>query len=276
MKRRTIRKAVIEALKRSGKPLTSKEIYEFIVKHDLYRFNAESPRNIVNIQIRRHCEGIDFPSAHPDKDFQILLDGKYWIKDFDVPGEQHTIFKAAKILKAESEVLKDIVSELKAIHVKHNQAFKLQMLNQLKQIHPKTFELFAKRLLEVYGFGDMEVTNYSKDGGIDGFGKLKVGLTYLNVAVQCKRWAKNSVSRTEIDKFRGAIQGSFEQGIIFTTSTFSKEALDATRRSGAVPIILIDGSTMVDFMIEKKFGVESESIPVYINALDNALIDNEL
>lgn len=148
------------------------------------------------------------------------------------------------------------------------------MLNQLKQIHPKIFEVFAKRLLEVYGFVDMKVTNYSKDGGIDGYGKLKVGITYLNVAVQCKRWVKNSVSRTDIDKFRGAIQGSFEHGIIFTTSNFSREALNATRRSGAVPIILIDGSTMVDFMIEKKFGVESEFIPVYINALDNALTDD--
>ena len=97
----------------------------------------------------------------------------------------------------------------------------------------------------------------------------------MNVAFQCKRWSTNSVSRTEIDKFRGAIQGSFEQGIIFTTSSFSKDALNATRRNGAVPIILIDGGTLVDFMIEKKFGVESENIPVYINALDNALTEDE-
>ena len=118
----------------------------------------------------------------------------------------------------------------------------------------------------------MVVTKPGKDGGIDGNGKLKIGITYLHVAFQCKRW-KGNIGRTEIDKFRGAIQGEFEQGIFFTTSNFSKEALNVTRKSGAVPIILIDGDTLVDIMIERKFGVESESIPVYINALDRALTE---
>lgn len=83
----------------------------------------------------------------------------------------------------------------------------------------------------------------------------------------------NSVSRTEIDKFRGAIQGEFEQGIIFTTSKFTKDALSATRKPGAVPIILIDGDSLVEIMIEKRFGIEIENLPIYINALDNVLND---
>lgn len=276
MKRRTIREAAIEALKQSGKPLTSGDIYGYIIQHDLYRFNAENPLNIVNGEIRRHCVGIDFPTAKTDKDFQILIDGTYWIKDLQVPGQTSATIKSENIIRKESESLKTIVSELKAIHIRHNEAFKRQILNQLKEIPPRTFEVFAKRLLEGYGFIDMEVTAYVKDGGIDGHGKLKVGITYLNVAFQCKRWSTTSVSRTEIDKFRGAIQGSFEQGMIFTTSNFSKDALNATRRNGAVPIVLIDGSTLVDFMIEKKFGVESENIPVYINALDNVLAEDKL
>lgn len=48
-----------------------------------------------------------------------------------------------------------------------------------------------------------------------------MGITYLNVAFQCKRWKNTTIGRVEIDKFRGAIQGEFEQGIIFTTSNFS-------------------------------------------------------
>ena len=276
MKRRTIREAAIEALKRCGKPLSSREIYEYIIQNDLYRFNAENPLRIVNGEIRRHCVGIDFPTAKADKDFQILVDGRFWIKDFPIPDQSVDSIKSEQIVRKDSDDLKVIVSELMSIHVKHNEAFKRQILNQLKAIPPQTFEIFAKRLMEVYGFIDMSVTSYVKDGGIDGYGKLKVGITFLNVAFQCKRWSTNSVSRTEIDKFRGAIQGSFEQGIIFTTSNFSNEALNATRRNGAVPIILIDGGTIVDFMIEKKIGIESESIPVYINALDNALTDYEL
>lgn len=276
MKKRTIREAAIEALKRSGKPLPVNKIYDLIIEKDLYRFNAENPRNIVNGEIRRHCVGIEFPTAKTDKDFQILIDGTFWLKDVPVPCQTEYSYKSEIIVRKDADTLKNIFMELKGIHAIHNEAFKAQMLTQLKKISPQTFETFGKRLLEAYGFIDMEVTSYVKDGGLDGFGKLKVGITYLNVAFQCKRWTSNSVGRTEIDKFRGAIQGTHEQGIIFTTSSFSKEALNATRRSGAVPIILIDGITIVDFMIEKKFGVVAESMPVYINALDNVLTETEL
>ena len=269
MKKRTIREAAIEALKQNGKPLFAKDIYKFIIDKDLYRFNAEDPEHIVKVMIRRHCEGLDFPSSNQNKYFKILIDGKYWIKDTPIHGQSTSSLKAEVIVKKDSETLKSVVGELKMIHLKHIDSFKKQLLNQLKEIPAKTFETFAKRLLEIYGFQDMKVTSYSKDGGLDGYGKLKVGITYLNVAFQCKRWKTISVSRTEIDKFRGAIQGMYEQGIIFTTSNFSKDALNATRRNGAVPIILIDGVTLVDIMIEKKFGVTIENIPVYINSLDD-------
>ena len=117
----------------------------------------------------------------------------------------------------------------------------------------------------------MSVTQKSKDGGIDGFGKLKIGLAYMNVAFQCKRWNIGSVGRKEIDAFRGAIQGEYEQGIFFTTSSFTKEAMSCSIKHGAVPIILIDGKMIVDFMIEKQFGIEHENLPIYINALDQVL-----
>ena len=206
MKKRTIREAVIEALLRSGKPLITKDIFNFIIEHDLYRFNAENPEGIVKVEIRRHCEGVEFPTAKSNKYFKILLDGTYWIKDIPVPGQTITSQKSEIIVKKETENLKSVVTELKAIHSKHADTFKKLLLNQLKEIPAKTFETFAKRLLEVYGFHDMKVTSYTKDGGLDGFGKLKVGITFLNVAFQCKRWKTTSVSRTEIDKFRGAIQ----------------------------------------------------------------------
>jgi restriction system protein len=80
MKKRTIRQAAIEVLKRRGKPLSAKEIYSVIVEEDLYRFNAERPDNIVQVEIRRHCVGLDFPTARSDKYFQILVDGTYLVK----------------------------------------------------------------------------------------------------------------------------------------------------------------------------------------------------
>ena len=273
MKKRTIKEAVLEALKRANKALSVKEIYSLIIEQDLYRFNAEDPENIVKVEIRRHCEGIDFPTAKPNKFFQILKDGKYWIKDVLIPGVDKGSLESELLVRKDSQSLKGIVSELREIHTKHTIAFKQQILNQLKNVDPTTFEIFSRKLLEVYGFVEMVVTQPKKDGGLDGYGKLKIGITYLNVAFQSKRWKNNNVSRVEVDRFRGAIQGDYEQGIIFTTSSFSKDALNATVKKGAVPIILIDGSTLVDIMIQKRLGVDVEGMEVYVNALDRALTE---
>lgn len=122
----------------------------------------------------------------------------------------------------------------------------------------------------------MKVTQYSKDGGIDGHGKLKVGLAHLNVAFQCKRFNRTSIGRPEIDKFRGAIQGQFEQGLFFTTSQFAKGVEAFSFRPGAVPIILIDGEAIIDLMIEKQFGVQVEQLPIYSYALDLVFSENEV
>src|SRR5579859_250354 len=225
MKRRTIREAAKEALLRAGRPLSANAIYDLIIEQDLYRFNAENPAGIVKIEIRRHCEGVEFPTAKPAKYFQILKDGTYWIKDLAIPGQTEASRKSEIVIRKDSENLKSIVLELRQIHSKHSEAFKKIILNQLKEIDPQSFEYFGKKLLDIFGFSEVSVTKYVKDGGLDGFGKLKVGITFLNVAFQCKRWKSNTIGRTEIDKFRGAIQGEYEQGIIFTTSKFSRDAL---------------------------------------------------
>lgn len=254
--------------------MSVKDIYANIIELDYYRFRAENPQTIVQSEIRRHCEGVDFPTARPDKYYQILTDGRYWIKGVVIPGSPQAVAKLIKQADKEIVGVRDIVEELKSIHKKHEDAFKVLVLNQLKSIDPKAFEFFSKRLLEVYGFVDVNVTQYSKDGGIDGYGKLKVGMTFLNVAFQCKRWKNKTVGRPDVNQFRGDIQGEYEQGIIFTTSSFSPDALNATIKKGAVPVILIDGPTLIDVMIEKKFGIDYETMPVYINALDRVLTED--
>ena len=100
-------------------------------------------------------------------------------------------------------------------------AFRKKLLERLLSLTPAEFEHFAKRILVAYGFVDVHVTRVSKDGGIDGHGKLTLGLATLNAAFQCKRW-QGTVERQDVDRFRGAIQGEYEQGLFFTTSDFSK------------------------------------------------------
>jgi restriction system protein len=139
-------------------------------------------------------------------------------------------------------------------------SFRTGLLERLQELSPREFELFARKLLQAYGFADVCVTQLSSDGGIDGYGRLRLGLATMNVAFQCKRWQGN-VGRPEVDKFRGAIQGEFEQGVFFTTSDFTTAARDASLRAGAVPVILLNGESIVNLMIDKGLGVER--VPLY-------------
>lgn len=136
------------------------------------------------------------------------------------------------------------------IYDEYEEDFKSQLLDRFHELTPRQFEEFSKKLLQVYGFTNLNVTDVGPDGGIDGYGRLKIGLATMNVAFQCKRW-KGNVGRKEIQQFRGVIQGNFEQGIFFTTSDFTSHAKEVSFQKGAVPIILMNGNSIVDIMIEK-------------------------
>lgn len=153
------------------------------------------------------------------------------------------------------------------LYEQYESTFKRSLLARLQDLTPADFEHFARRLLEVDGFQDVKVTAVSKDGGLDGFGRLKVGLAMMSVAFQCKRW-QGPVGRPEVEKFRGAIQGEFEQGIFFTTSDFTREAREASIKKGAVPIVLLNGDAIANLMIQRDFGVVRRPLTLYVDALD--------
>jgi restriction system protein len=66
----TIVEALEAAMRDVGAPLSAKEAYGAIVAKSLYVFRAKDPQQIVLQQLRRHCLGIDAPSASPIKRFQ--------------------------------------------------------------------------------------------------------------------------------------------------------------------------------------------------------------
>jgi restriction system protein len=76
-----------------------------------------------------------------------------------------------------------------------------------------------------------------------------------------------------LDKFRGAIQGEYEQGIFLTTSDFTKAAMEASIKKGAVPIVLLNGESIVDLMIDKEFGVRRKPLQLYDDELESLLAD---
>lgn len=276
----TIVEAIKAVMHQAARPLSSREAFDAIVAQGLYHFQAKDPQHVVLMQIRRHCMGIDFPTASQTKYFQLHGDSTYTPLDQPTRSSiSHTKRQTKK--KGRSKQTPPVVMEdrkdfgrlssiernLWDVHKRYLSNFKQSMLHELKKMTPAAFEAFGRELLDGYGFEHTQVTSISRDGGIDGHGRLKVGLAYLNVAFQCKRWKTTTIQRPEIDRFRGAAQGAYEQGIFFTTSTFSVGAIEASIKPGAIPIVLIDGAAIVDLMIQKKIRVESTLMEIPAFAL---------
>ena len=137
----------------------------------------------------------------------------------------------------------------------HNHEVRQKFLAQLRAMPPQDFEGLIEELLPALGFEEVELTPYAKDGGIDVRGTLVVGdVIRTRMAVQVKRWRGN-VGSTVVQQVRGSL-GTHEQGLIITTSSFTKTARVEAERQDAVPVGLMDGRQLVDLLIENDIGVK--------------------
>jgi restriction system protein len=93
--------------------------------------------------------------------------------------------------------LRTAATEVEQAIERWNDRTKEELLDQLGQIDPGTFEELIGELLEKIGFEDVEVTRRSGDGGIDVRGVLTVGgVTRVKTAIQVKRWANKVPDRS--------------------------------------------------------------------------------
>jgi restriction system protein len=126
----------------------------------------------------------------------------------------------------------------------------------LQNMDPYGFERLAQRVLRECGFTQVEVTKKSGDGGIDGTGKLKInGIFSFNVAFQCKRY-KGMVGAGEIRDFRGSLTTDIEKGVMITTGSFTKAAIEEASNPGKQQIDLIDGEEFMSKIAEYGIGVK--------------------
>lgn len=260
----TIREAILKVFDLLDKPLTPEKIYDKIIEDDLYAFNTESPVHVIKTRLRRECEGLEFTTSSKQKYFQLLSDGFYWVLDRPIP-------KDVSVAKSTSPY-SGLNKHLKETYSNYLENFKANVLNYLKNLKPYKFEQFCGEFLKKYGFQDVQVTNQTRDGGIDGFGELKIGFTHLEVAFQCKRYDKSKIQPKDIREFRGCIKEKCIYGIFFTTAEFNKPAIAEADRKDLKAIVLIDGISLVDFMIKERFGIDvTEEMPIYISDLDNLI-----
>jgi restriction system protein len=136
----------------------------------------------------------------------------------------------------------------------HNRDTRKKLHKQLKEMPFADFEELIGLLLAKIGFDQVEVTESRGDGGIDVRGTLVVGdVIRTRMAVQVKRWKAN-VQAPTVQQVRGSL-GAHEQGLIITTSDFSKGARAEAERPDAIPVALMNGEQLVGLLVENQIGV---------------------
>ena len=137
-----------------------------------------------------------------------------------------------------------------------------QLVGILQTMPSDAFERLCQRILRESGFIEVEVTGKSGDGGIDGFGIIRLaGLISFPVLFQCKRYS-GSVSAQAVRDFRGAMIGRADKGVILTTGTFTRDAQREASRDGAPPIDLIDGELLIERLSDLRLGVNTRVLEV--------------
>lgn len=269
----TIVDAVKAVLSSSVVGMTSKEVYQEIISRELYSFPAKKPDAVVNSIIRRHCLGLDFPTANAIKHFKIVsYKGKkpcYALIDAEIKNSPIDIHKDS----SQSELLPE--ERIQHAYKDHISSIEAELKRQIMSNHPSFFEKLIVDLLLKMGYGYDKtsgvVVGGPHDGGIDGIiseDKLGLDLIYL----QAKRYkVGNTVGRHELQAFVGAMQ-NVQKGVFITTSSFTKEAKQYAEQQQQKNLKLIDGEMLSALMVKHEVGIVVEnSIKIY--RLDTAYFE---
>ena len=211
--------------------------------------------------------GKEFLKKHPHS---ITIDDLMEIPEYAAYNVSHKPFSGSSNSDEEEALTPD--RQLDQVYKMYQKNIAAELLDKvLTLISPKIFEQLVVDLLVAMGYGDKDsasVTQYSKDGGIDGIiyeDKLGLDKIYL----QAKQW-KNPVGSKEVQQFSGALAGKKAlKGVFITTSTFTSGAVKFVETISNQKIILIDGERLSLLMFQYNIGVQPDN--VYITKR----IDNE-
>lgn len=254
----TILEAIRFVLEKHTEGLTSKEITKIIEDENLYNFKAQNPTSVVNSIIRRHCQGLNFPSSSIVKYFSVKVKSGckkpcyclLELQDDDNVDSDPSIVISSDVLPEEH------IQEYYNIHIKQVEK---QLLDQIINNPPAFFEQLVVDLLLKLGYGynieSGKVVGKPHDGGIDGIiNEDALGLD--KIYIQAKRYnANRNVGIEEVKSFGGTLLGGVKKGVFITTSHFTNSAIKYVSEQSEKSISLIDGELLTKLMIKYKVGV---------------------
>jgi len=178
-----------------------------------------------------------------------------WVKVFQELKEE----KSSNSADTEAEKIVLLQEETEPENSKSD--LKPTLIEILQNLSPVGFEYLCGRLLREYDFENIEITQRSHDGGIDGYATLKLN-PFVNMSVffQCKRY-QGTVPTEKVQAFIGVMETnkrSVEKGLIISTGSFAKAALDIEKNN--IKLELIDGDKLVEMFEKVELGVTPKTV----------------
>ncbi len=121
------------------------------------------------------------------------------------------------------------------------------------------FEEFLKEYLLKMGLDEVEITQRSRDGGVDlkairqGVGDFS-DIDIINYYIQAKRYQLSSkVGVSRVRELKGTIPFGYK-GMFITTSLFTDDAKNEATNDPSKPVVLIDGEALLRSCIDNQIG----------------------
>jgi len=193
---------------------------------------------------------------------------KVWVFEFQIVSEVKNvsvgqfgeiftpIYSNLKKQVTEDDTKIGIVSEILETNDEIEKMKGVEILRaELMGVDPYRFEVLVSKLISHVGFFDVKVTKKSGDEGVDVNAFLRNPVSIdLRYSFQVKRW-KHSVGRNEVANLRGSM-GLNNQGVIITTSHFTKSAISEAKSEYKTPINLVGINELHCVIQATKFEIE--------------------
>jgi len=208
--------------------------------------------------------GKDYLKSHTDLRQEDLLQYPEYAEYAGIPTSSK-----GKSTPDSSEAIDDIeemtpTEQMEIAFKSINDDLSADLLQRVLDMSPNFFEKLVIDLLLNMGYGGRnkemaKVTPTSHDNGVDGIiPEDALGLD--KIYIQAKRYKDSPVGKPEIQQFVGALEEQkATKGVFITTSKFTNGAIE-TANKASKKIVLIDGKSLADYMIEYNVGVSEKKV----------------
>ncbi len=202
-----------------------------------------------NYYYETNLQGCPFPHRKPvEWKNQVLQRSGFSIPLQNTLGSPLSVYAVSQVEEVLAYVSNVPMNATKPLQSPVVQEVKARALKRLAALSADDFEILITQLLAAIGFEAQHVGRVG-DGGIDVRRILDVrGFARVDLEVQVKRYERTLITPQALREFRGSVRERAQAAFV-TLSDFSVAARKEALREGAKPIGLINGSQLVDLLI---------------------------